>query len=142
MKLYTNIQIVKIVISILILFGIYSCNLNFEEEKNLRETKARLKRQLMLKNEDTISELKYFKNRKGYVYSFKTNSSVIEKVIKQLHMNIDTTGKYIWIPEESPSWFSPSLDYKETYIKYNSNRKEFLQFDKNQKIYYYANLNW
>ncbi|CAM1345433.1 hypothetical protein [Tenacibaculum amylolyticum] len=142
MKSHSSITIVKIVIYLLILCVINSCNLSFEKEKRLREVQAKLKTQLILNNEDKVYELKYFKSNKGNIYSFKANSNILEKVIKQLHMTIDSTGKYIWIPEESPNWFSPSLDYIKTYITDKPNRKEFLQFDEDQNIYYYANLSW
>ncbi|PPK95819.1 hypothetical protein LY01_01412 [Nonlabens xylanidelens] len=61
-------------------------------------------------------------------------------------MTIDTTGKYIWIPEESPSWFAPPIDYKNnefpTYILEKPGKKEFLYFNQITKICYYGNLSW
>ncbi len=135
----------KNILILLILFEISSCNLNFgiikDFEKNSEEANLRLKTQLRLKKQESISDLNYFMDETGidpyYVARFETNCELIEKVVERLNMTIDTTGIYIWIPEESPSWFTPLIDYKSnefpTYILEKPGRKEFLYFDKNEK---------
>ena len=144
----------KIILIILVLVLTSSCNLHFGKpkdfEKNSEEANLRLKTQLRLENEESISDLNYFMDETGidpyYVASFKTNYELIKKVVQRLNMTIDTTGKYIWIPEESPSWFAPPIDYKNnefpTYILEKPGKKEFLYFNQITKICYYGNLSW
>lgn len=68
---------------------------------------------------------------------------MVARVIDRLNMTLDTTGKYIWIPEESPNWFAPPLGAEnKPFIKESPGKKEFLYFDKESGICYYAILNW
>ena len=144
----------KQLFQILMLIILSSSCLNFGEykdfEKNSNEAISRLKNQLKLDMKDSISEVNYFMDESGidpyYVACFKTNHKVIDKTINQLQMTIDTTGKYVWIPENSPSWFAPPIDVKnneyKTYIVERPGKKEFLYFDHENEMCFYANFSW
>lgn len=81
-----------------------------------------------------------------YVARFKADSTLIKKIIKGLNMKIDTNFMQVWIPEESPSWFSPSIDYQNnvfpTFVVEKSGKREVLYYDENQNIAYYYNCSW
>ena len=144
----------KKILTILILVIISSCTLNFGKvkdfEKNSEEANLRLKTQLEIGNVEIISDLNYFMDETGidpyYLASFKTNNKLVTKIVERLNMTIYKEGVFIWIPENSPSWFAPSIDYKNnefpTYILEKPGRKEFLYFDRNNKVCFYANFSW
>ncbi|PPK95818.1 hypothetical protein LY01_01411 [Nonlabens xylanidelens] len=78
----------KIILIIIVLVLTSSCNLHFGKpkdfEKNSEEANLRLKTQLRLENEESISDLNYFMDETGidpyYVASFKTNYELIKKL--------------------------------------------------------------
>lgn len=126
-----------------------SCNLDFGEQKdfdkNSEEALQRIKAHLMLQDQEGVSQWNYFMDETGidnyYVATFKTNPEIIDKVILRLNMNIDSTDNYIYITEESPSWFSPPIDKKNefpTYISDGPGKKQLIYYNKNDSTCYYA----
>lgn len=138
---------------IIFLALISSCNLDFGEqknfEKNSEEARQRLKAHLMLGEQENIFDVCYFMNEKGidpyYLASFKTAPKTIEKVIDQLDMYVDTAVYSLYIPKDSPSWYTPPTDKENefwTFISEKPGKKELLYFNMNDSTCYYANFSW
>jgi hypothetical protein len=134
-------------IIISILFFTISCYRNREFEVNSPEAVSRLRTELQFLDLDKVEDIHFWiENDSSWVARFKTDSSTVSRIKNRLEMKLDSVVKYIWIPEDSPSWFAPSIDPKDqrqqTFIKELANRKIFVQFKEFEGLCYFANLKW
>lgn len=138
----------KYIITLTLLLSVLSCSTNNGELKiDSSKAKNALKTELKLEEKDVAKEIHYWQQYdSSSTASFKTDSSTIARVIKRFRMKPDTSFKYLWIPEESPGWFGPSIDKSDkrfnTWIKEYSDRKLFIQTNEFNNQCFYANLKW
>jgi hypothetical protein len=136
----------KYSILLTLLFFTLSCHqTNKEFEIDSPEAIARLNSDLKLTKIDIAKEINYWLDiDSSAVAYFKTDSTTILRVIKRLQMEHDTIQNYIWIPENSPGWFRPSIDpdrkKNNTWIKIHSDKKIFLQLNEEQNECFFANI--
>ena len=138
----------KNIITLLILFGLFSCSTNDGELiVDSPEAKNTLKAELKLSESDVAKEIHYWiQHDSSSTAFFKTDSSTIGGIIDRFEMTPDTSYMYVWIPENSPAWFGPSIDksnkqYK-TWIKEYSDYKMFLQANEQFDRCFFAKLKW
>lgn len=111
------------------------------------QAKNALTSELNLSERDIAKEIHYWQQYDSSSTAFfKTDSMTIARIIGRFQMKPDTSYKYIWIPENSPGWFGPSIDPKDkrnkTWIKEYPKRKIFLQTNELNNHCFYANLKW
>ena len=138
----------KKIIILVILFGLFSCSSNNEGLiVDSPEAKNTLKAELKLSESAVAKEIHYWmQHDSSSTAFFKTDSTTILGIIDGFQMVQDTSFKYIWIPDNSPAWFAPSIDksdkrYK-TWIKEYSDSKMFIQTNEQYDDCFYARLKW
>ena len=138
----------KKLITLTILLSILSCSTNNGELKvDSTEAKNALTSELNLSELDIAKEIHYWQQYDSSSTAFfKTDSMTIARIINRFQMIPDTSYEYIWIPDNSPGWFAPSIDKSDkrfkTWIKEYSNKKLFIQTNELNNHCFYANLKW
>ena len=129
---------------LIVIFISIGCKQNYDFEKDSEEAIELLKLELKLNNEESVEEVNYWKYNNDIVTRFRIKKHTADRIKKNLNMHLNLSIEYIYIPEDSPTWFAPPM-FDNTNNIYSSelkNRKKFLQYDELNDVYYYTNLKW